>query len=49
MSFDMPWIKAGILYMKPKLLTTIIHNTILNLGFDWGVFFFNTPKARIVN
>jgi hypothetical protein len=42
------WIKVGILYRKPKLLTTANHDITLNLGCDCGVCFFNTPKARIV-
>jgi hypothetical protein len=28
------WIKVGILYMKPKLLTTAYHDTMLNLGCE---------------
>ena len=31
------WIKVGILYMKPKLLTTANHDTKLNLDYDCGV------------
>ena len=33
-------IKVVILYMKPKLLITANHDTILNLGCDCGVFVF---------
>ena len=42
------WIKVGILYMKPKLLTAANHDTMLNLGCDCGVCFLNTHEARIV-
>ena len=42
-------IKAGILYMKPKLLTAANHDTMLNLGCDYEVCFLNTLKARIVH
>ena len=34
------WIKVGILYMKPKLLIVANHDTMLNLGCDCGVRFF---------
>ena len=30
-------IKVGILYMKPKLLITAHHDTMLNIGCDCGV------------
>ena len=33
-------IKAGVLYMKPKLLTTKNHDTMLNLDCDCGVCVF---------
>ena len=42
------WMKVGILYKKPKLLTAANHNTILNYGFDCGGCFLNTHEARIV-
>ena len=32
-------IKVSILYMRPKLLTAAIHDTMLNLGCDCGVCF----------
>jgi hypothetical protein len=37
---QLTWIKVGILYMQPKLLTTINRDTMLNLGCDCGMFFF---------
>ena len=40
--------KAGILYMKPKLLTAANHDTMLNLGCDGRVCVLNTHEARIV-
>ena len=33
-------IKAGILYMKPKLAITANHDIVLNLGCDCGVCVF---------
>ena len=30
------WMKVGILYKKPKLLTAANYNTILDYGFDCG-------------
>ena len=41
-------IKASKLYMKPKLVTAPNHNTMLILDCDCGVFYFDTPEARIV-
>jgi hypothetical protein len=40
-------IKAGILCIKPRLLTTAYYDNMLNFGCDFGVYFLNTPKARI--
>jgi len=40
-------IKAGILYMKPKLLSAGNHDTLLKLGCDCGVCFLNTPEAKL--
>ena len=34
-----------MLYMKPKLLTTANHDTMLNFGCDCGVCFLNTHEA----
>ena len=34
--------------MRPKLLTTANHDTMLNLGCDYGVCFLNTLEARTV-
>ena len=36
------WNKAGILYMKPKLITATNDNNILNLGCDCVVLFTQT-------
>ena len=41
-------IRAGILYMKPKLLSVGNHDTLLKLGCDCGVCFLNTPEAKTV-
>ena len=41
-------IKAGILFMMPILLTNANHDTVLNLGCDYGVCILNTHEARIV-
>ena len=41
-------IKAGILYMKPRLLSVGNHDTLLKLGCDCGVCFTNTLEAKIV-
>ena len=46
--YRLTWIRASTLYVKPKLLTTMNHDIILNLGCDCGVCFLNTSKARIV-
>ena len=40
--------KASILYVKPKFMTTKNHDTMLNIDCDYGVYFFNIPKDRIV-
>jgi len=40
--------KANVLYMRPKLLTTTFYDIMLNLGCDCGVCFSNTRVARIV-
>ena len=42
------WIKAGILYMKPKLLTDTNHDTLLNPSCDFGVCILNKHEARSV-
>ena len=42
------WIKANILYMKPKLITVANHDTTLDLNCDCGVCFLNTLEAIIV-
>ena len=34
------WIKVGISYVKPKILTAANHDTMLNLGCDCGVCVF---------
>ena len=41
-------IKAGILYMKPKLLSVGNHDILLKLGYDCGVCFLNTHEAKTV-
>jgi hypothetical protein len=41
-------IKVGILNMKPKLLTTTNHDTMLNIGCYSGVCFWNALEARII-
>ena len=41
-------IRADILYMKPKLLSVGNHDTLLKLGCDCGVCFYNKPEAKIV-
>ena len=35
-------------YMKSSLLTTAYHDTMFNLGCDYGLCFLNTLEARIV-
>ena len=34
--------------MKPKFLTVVNHNIMLNLGCNCGVLYFDTAKAIIV-
>jgi len=41
-------IRAGILYMKPKLLSAGNHDTLLKVGCDCGVCFLNTHEAKTV-
>jgi hypothetical protein len=41
-------INDSIVYVTPKLLTTIQHDTMLSLVCNYGVYFLNTPKAKIV-
>ena len=41
------WIKTCIWYVKPKLLTTTNHDTMLNLGCDCGVCFLSTLETSI--
>ena len=40
--------KASILYMKPKLLATANHDTLLNFDCTCEVYFLNSHEARIV-
>ena len=37
--------KVGNLYMKPRLLNAENHDSILNLGCDYGVCFWNTSEV----
>ena len=39
-------IKAGNLYMKPKILIATNHDSTLHLGCDYDVCFLNTCEAR---
>ena len=39
---QLTWINVGILYMQPKLLTTVNHDTMLNLGCDYEMFLEHT-------
>ena len=39
---QLTWIKVGILYMQPKLLTTVNYDTMLNLGCDYEMFLEHT-------
>ena len=42
------WIKASILYIKPKLLNATNHDTMLHPRCDCGGCFLNTHEARFV-
>ena len=42
------WIKANNLNMKYELYPTTNHDTALNLGCDYGLYFLNYLKLKFI-